>query len=106
MERMSVLYAPYGLETKWDSATSPGRFIGYNTDIRSIYIQPTIGYQISPKLKFGIGVAYITSHLKLRQRVDLSTQPVPPALGAPAGTTFGMLGVPTGTDFAGNARGE
>ncbi len=98
------LYAPYGLETKWDSVSSPGRFIGYNTNIRSIYIQPTIGYQLSPKLKFGIGVAYITSHLKLRQRADLSSQPVPDALrvpaGLPVGTTFAMLGVPTGTDFA------
>jgi len=98
------VYAPYGLETKWDSLTFPGRFLGYNTVIRSIYIQPTIGYQVSPKLKFGIGVAYITSHLKLRQRVDLSTQPVPDALripaGLPVGTTFAMLGVATATDFA------
>jgi long-chain fatty acid transport protein len=98
------LYAPYGLETKWDSANFPGRFLGYNTNIRSIYIQPTIGYQVSPKLKFGIGIAYITSHLKLRQRADLSSQPVPDALripaGLPVGTTFAMLGVPTGTDFA------
>jgi len=94
------VYAPYGLETKWDSVSSPGRFLGYNTNIRSIYIQPTIGVQLSPKLKLGVGVAYITSHLKLRQRADLSTQPVPPALGAPVGTTFAMLGVPTGTDFA------
>jgi len=97
-------YAPYGLETKWDSLNFPGRFLGYNTNIRSIYIQPTIGYQVSPKLKLGIGVAYITSHLKLRQRVDLSTQPVPDALripaGLPVGTTFAMLGVATGTDFA------
>jgi len=98
------LYAPYGLETKWDSANFSGRFLGYNTVIRSIYIQPTIGYQLSPNLKFGIGVAYITSHLKLRQRADLSSQPVPDALrvpaGLPVGTTFAMLGVPTGTDFA------
>ncbi len=94
------VYAPYGLETKWDSATSPGRFLGYNTVIRSIYIQPTVGYQVGPKLKFGIGVAYIASHLKLRQRVDLSTQQVPAALGGSPGMTFGMLGVPTGTDFA------
>jgi long-chain fatty acid transport protein len=98
------VYAPYGLETKWDSVDFPGRFLGYNTNIRSIYVQPTIGYQLTPKLKLGIGVAYIASHLKLRQRVDLSTQPVPDALrvpaGLPVGTTFAMLGVPTGTDFA------
>src|SRR6266853_6015524 len=100
------LYAPYGLETKWDPNTSPGRFLGYNTVIRSIYVQPPIGYQISPRLQFGIGVAYIHSTLKLRQRADLSTQLVPPALAAlfpaplPPGTTFAMLGVPTGTDFA------
>ena len=98
------VYAPYGLETKWDSADFPGRFLGYNTNIRSIYIQPTIGYQVGPKLKFGVGVAYITSHLKLRQRADLSTQVLPDALrvpaGLPPGTTFAMLGVATGTDFA------
>jgi long-chain fatty acid transport protein len=98
------VYAPYGLETRWDSVNFPGRFLGYNTNIRSIYIQPTVGYQVSEKLKFGIGVAYITSHLKLRQRVDLSSQPLPDALripaGLPVGTTFAMLGVASGTDFA------
>lgn len=96
-------YAPYGLETKWPTEQFEGRFMGYNTDIRSIYIQPTLGVQVSPTLKIGIGAAYITSHLKLRQRVDLSTQPIG-ALGAvaglPATATFGMLGVPSLTDFA------
>ncbi|HEV8304208.1 MAG TPA: outer membrane protein transport protein [Gemmatimonadales bacterium] len=98
------LYAPYGLQTKWDPNTSAGRFVGYFTDVRSIYIQPTIGYQVSPKLRLGFGVAYITSHLQLKQRADLSTQLVPDALripaGLPVGTTFGSLGVATGTDFA------
>lgn len=97
-------YAPYGLETKWPTENFPGRFLGYNTAIRSIYIQPTVGYQVSPKLKLGIGVAYITSHLELHQRTDLSTQVVPASLGAliglPAGTRFSALGIPTGTDFA------
>src|SRR2546423_12882661 len=37
------LYAPYGLETRWDSANFQGRFLGYNTNIRSIYVQTTIG---------------------------------------------------------------
>ena len=98
------LYVPYGLQTKWDPSTSQGRFIGYFTDVRSIYVQPTIGYQVTPSLKFGIGVAYIHSTLKLKQRADLSTQIVPDALRVPAGllpgTTFGQLGVATGTDFA------
>jgi len=98
------LYAPYGLETKWPVAGFEGRFLGYNTDVRSIYIQPTVGYQVHPRLKIGVGVAYITSHLKLRQRADLSSQVIPPTLGVPAGlpagTTFGQVGVPAGTDFA------
>src|SRR5438876_7456466 len=98
------LYVPYGLETKWDANDFSGRFLGYNTKVQSIYIQPTIGYQILPRLKVGVGVAYITSTLKLRQRADLSTQLVPDALragaGLPVGTTFAMLGVATGTDFA------
>jgi long-chain fatty acid transport protein len=97
-------YAPYGLETKWPLEGFEGRFMAYNTDLRSIYIQPTLGVQVSPSLKLGIGVAYITSHLTLKQRADLSTRVIPAALavpaGLPAGTTFGMVGVPKLTDFA------
>jgi len=99
-------FAPYGLETKWPTDNFEGRFIGYNTDIRSIYIQPTIGYQVHPRLKVGLGFAYITSRLELHQRNDLSTQVVPASLatlfpgGLPAGTRFSALGIPTGSDFA------
>jgi len=98
-------YAPYGLETRWPTTDFAGRFIGYNTKIRSIYIQPTVAYQLSPRLKMGIGIAYITSRLELHQRSDLSTQAVPASLaalfpgGLPAGTRFSALGIPTGTDF-------
>lgn len=108
-------YAPYGLETRWpfrryDCGTkevpiSPclplgppdtfdGRFMGYNTKIKSIYIQPTIGYQVGDWLKVGVGVAYIHSTLELHERLDLATQSPAP------GITFGALGVLPGTDFA------
>jgi long-chain fatty acid transport protein len=87
-------FAPYGLETKWPTQDFEGRFVGYNTDIRSIYIQPTVGYQVHPRLKVGVGFAYITSRLELHQRADLSTR------GAAPGITFAMLGIPTSTDFA------
>ncbi len=92
------LYVPYGLQTNWPTEGFEGRFVGYHTDVRSIYIQPTLGYQVTPKLKLGAGVAYITSRLELRQRADFSQQFVP--AGVPPGTTFGALGFPTGSDFA------
>jgi long-chain fatty acid transport protein len=92
-------YAPYGLETKWPLEDFAGRFVGYNTKIRSIYIQPTVAYQVHPRLKVGVGFAYITSRLELHQRADFSTQVVPSA-ALPPGTRFSALGIPTGTDFA------
>lgn len=88
-------YAPYGLETRWPDRFD-GRFLGYNTNLRSIYVQPTIGYQIHDRLKIGVGLAYIYTWLELNQRVDLSAQGVP---GLP-GATFYNLGIPWGTDIA------
>ena len=103
------VFVPYGLETKWGDAAAydsvsgtfnpssevfPGRFLGWNSKLQSIYIQPTIGYQISPRLQVGLGVAYIHSKVDLKQRVDLSEQ------SPLTGVTFAQLGVPTGTDFA------
>lgn len=88
------VYAPYGLETKWPIAGFDGRFMGYNTKIHSIYVQPTVGYQVGSWLKVGVGVAYIHSTLELHERLDLSTQSPAP------GITFASLGVLPGTDFA------
>jgi len=102
-------FAPYGLETRWgdraafDSVTGtfnassdvfPGRFLGWNSELQAIYVQPTIGYQLHPRVQVGIGVAYIHSKVDLKQRIDLSTR------SPQAGVTFAQLGVPTGTDFA------
>ncbi len=88
-------YAPYGLETRWPTQGFEGRFVGYNTDLKAIYIQPTVGYQVHPRLKVGVGFAYITSRVELHQRADLSQQ------GVPGQTfTFAALGIPNQTDFA------
>jgi long-chain fatty acid transport protein len=81
--------------TRWPTDFD-GRFLGYNSKIRSIYVQPTVGYQLHEKVKVGVGLAYIYSDLELHQRLDLSAQAVP---GFP-GTTFYNLGIPYGTDFA------
>src|SRR5256886_11085604 len=88
------VYAPHGLETRWPTTGFQGRFLGYNTKIRSLYVQPTVAYQVDPRLKLGIGVAYVHGSIELNQRLDLSTQPVPAQT-----FTFATLGIPTGTDF-------
>jgi long-chain fatty acid transport protein len=92
------VYAPYGLETHWPT-TFDGRFLGYTSKIRSIYVQPTIAYQLHERVKVGVGVAYIHGNIELNQRVDLSTQAVPSG-SVPPGTTFYNLGIPFGTDVA------
>lgn len=45
------VYAPFGLGTKWDS-NWVGRTEAINTSIETIFVQPTVGYQLP---EFGIG---------------------------------------------------
>jgi len=94
------VFAPYGLGTRWPTDQSfPGRFLGYKTDLKAIYVQPTFGYKVNPKLELGLGVSYVHASVELHQRADLSTQVVPSA-SLPPGTRFSALGIPEGTDFA------
>lgn len=88
------LFAPYGLQTRWPTEGFDGRFLGYDSKLRSIYIQPTVGYQMTDWLKLGFGGAFIHSTLELNQRVDLASQVVVP------GITFESLGFLRRTDFA------
>jgi long-chain fatty acid transport protein len=89
------LFVPYGLGTKWPT-TFAGRFAGYDTEVKTFYIQPTVSYQVTPRLSFGLGIDYIHASVALHQRLDLST------FAAAPGITLGQLGIPAGTDF-GNA---
>jgi long-chain fatty acid transport protein len=88
------LFAPYGLTSDWPSS-SEGRFLGYYSSIRSIYVQPTIAYRATDRILIGAGVDITHASVDLRRRVDLSAQPI---TGTPL--TFAALGVPAGTDFA------
>jgi len=92
------VFAPYGLVSEW-TPTSPGRFLAYRSDLKSVYLQPTMAVQFNDWLSLGAGFDYIYSTVDLRQRADLASSPVPSA-SVPAGTTFGMMGIPQGTDFA------
>lgn len=94
------IYVPYGLETVWpqevaDGITFDGAFEGYDNRVQSIYLQPTIGYQVTPRLRVGGGPILAVSSVELNQLVDLSQTPTPGN-----GPTFGELGVPFHTAFA------
>jgi long-chain fatty acid transport protein len=97
------VFAPYGLTTEWDPETFEGRFLGYKTSLKALYLQPTAAAQFG-KLKLGAGLDLTYLSVDLERKLDLSQQVAAP------GVTFGMLGVPYGTDFAdakitGNAWG-
>src|SRR5213593_4113587 len=97
------LFAPYGLETRWPT-TFDGRFAGYKNFLRSIYIQPTLAYQLTPRLSLGGGLDIVLGKVELNQRLDLAQAPVPTTLvpvppGSPP-VIFGQFGIAPGTDFA------
>ena len=90
-------FAPYGLATKWPD-TFAGRFNGFDNELRSIYIQPTLAYQLHDRISIGAGFDFVIGSVEINQRLDLSAQAAPAP--APPGTTLGQLGIPFHTDFA------
>lgn len=89
------LFVPYGLGTVWPTEGFQGRYLGYDNQLQSIYVQPTVAYQLTDRLSIGVGLDVVFGSVKLTQRIDLSEQVANPA----AGITFAQLGIPTGTDF-------
>lgn len=92
------VYVPYGLETKWPSDWD-GAFEGYDNGLQSIYIQPTVAYQVTDRIRIGGGPILGLGRVTLNQRLDVSSQEVPSNL-VPEGTTFGNFGIPFHTAFA------
>src|SRR6184192_535382 len=95
------LFAPYGLQTEWP-LTFDGRFAGYKNILRSIYVQPTLAYQVTSWLSLGGGLDVVIGKVELNQRLDLSNQVIPaiPGVPIPAGTSFAQFGIAPGTDLA------
>ncbi|HEX8395142.1 MAG TPA: outer membrane protein transport protein [Longimicrobium sp.] len=71
--------APYGLGLKWDAcpAETPrcgttnfeGRFTGYDNDLKGLYIQPTVAFQVVPdRFSVGVGVDYVMGSIEVNRR--------------------------------------
>lgn len=87
-------FAPYGLGIQWPEDFE-GRFASFDTELRNIYIQPTLSFAVTPRIAVGAGVDFVLASIDINQAVDLSTLRVP-------GQTFNFeaFGIPRGTDFA------
>lgn len=88
------VFVPYGLATEWDR-TFDGAFEGYDNSVESIYIQPTVSYQLTDRISIGGGPTVVIGNVELNQVADLSSVPLPGSE-----ITFGEIGVPFHTAFA------
>jgi long-chain fatty acid transport protein len=72
-DRLAVgfgVWAPYGLRIEWPDDFE-GRFISWKTELRGLYLQPTVAYQIVPgRLSIGGGPQIVMSRLELNQSID------------------------------------
>lgn len=59
--------APFGLGTKWPNANFdfPLQYLGYQNDMTTFFINPTVAVKLTDDLSVGLGVSYITSTLTL-----------------------------------------
>jgi len=97
-ERLALgfgVYVPFGLNTRWPTDFR-GALLGYDNNLQSIYIQPSVAYQLTDRIKVGGGLVVSVSSVKLNQRLDLAQQVAEPDQGI----TFAQLGIPRNTPFA------
>ncbi len=87
------VYVPYGLTSQWHD-DFPGRFSALKASLATVYVQPNVAYQINDNWSIGGGPIWGHSSVELIQSIDLSGLP------ASGTTTFGQLGIATGTEFA------
>jgi long-chain fatty acid transport protein len=77
------VFAPYGLGLQWPVCSPEtvndascdqgqnfeGRFTGYDNELRGIYVQPTVAYQIVPgRVSLGAGLDYVMGSIEVHQR--------------------------------------
>ncbi len=67
------VYTPYGSGLTWPENFS-GRFILHSIQLQTIYIQPTLGYQITDKIGIGAGVIYSLGNVTLSKDIPVSNE--------------------------------
>lgn len=65
-----AVYTPFGSTVQWENQWT-GRFALTRLELRAIFIQPTVSYQITKKLGLGIGFVYATGSVNLQKDIPL-----------------------------------
>lgn len=64
-------YTPFGSGLRWPDNWS-GRFILHEISLLSIFIQPTVSYQLTDHIGIGLGGIYATGNVKLSRDIPVS----------------------------------
>lgn len=65
-----AVYTPFGSAVQWEDQWT-GRFALTRLELRAIFIQPTVSYQITKKLGLGVGFVYATGKVNLQKDIPL-----------------------------------
>ncbi|HUR83313.1 MAG TPA: outer membrane protein transport protein [Thermoanaerobaculia bacterium] len=67
------LNTPFGLPLQWeDRDTFSGRRISYLANVKTMNLNPTVAYQVTPNLGVAVGADWVHSKLQLERRVAAS----------------------------------
>lgn len=73
------VYTPYGSTTKWEEKNDDGmdwagRYLVSEISFFTVFVQPTIAYQINDKFSIGAGFIYSYGAVSLKKDIDMTTQ--------------------------------
>ena len=65
------IYTPYGNKVEWPTDWAGSHLVN-NIELSAIYIQPTIGYQLSPSTSVGVGPTLVLGSVKFNRNLSTS----------------------------------
>jgi long-chain fatty acid transport protein len=67
------VYTPFGSRLQWADDWK-GKFLIQEINLKTIFIQPTLSYRITPKLGIGFGFVFATGSFSLRKAIPLQNK--------------------------------
>lgn len=68
-----AVYTPFGSRLQWPDDWK-GKFLIQEINLKTIFIQPTLSYRITPKLGIGFGFVFATGSFSLRKAIPLQNK--------------------------------